>query len=77
MNEMERGILPNYSSPGIEINERVTPDGIIVSIISDDYKGFVDSLLEIKDGGEKRFIKYGPNKSVIVNIINKTSSKRL
>jgi hypothetical protein len=73
----DHGIYPRFSEAGFEISERVTPDGIVVSIIVSNYKRFIDSLLEIKGGGKKSFTKHDLNRSVIVNIINADASKIL
>ena len=65
------GILPEYNEPNIVMREIVGPHGeIILSLIVKDYKGFIDSLLSIKEGGQKTFIRYDSERKLTLKIVN-------
>ena len=64
------GILPNSNDTNVELKEMIGPNSIHISVVVKDYKAFIDSLLEIKEGGRKRFIKYNPKTEIQINIIN-------
>ena len=60
---------PVHSTPNIYLDESVTPDKIIFSLRVNDFKRFIDSLLTIKHGGRKTFIRNG-ERQLELRIIN-------
>lgn len=69
----ETGIMPTYNVPNIQMLERLTPDGSQVTLLVNDLRGFIDSLISLKPGDQKDFIRYG-ERTTVLKIVNFDSS---
>jgi hypothetical protein len=61
---------PEHSIPHIYLDEMVTPDKIIFTLRVNDFHNFIESLLEIKEGGRKTFKRQNHERRLELRIIN-------
>jgi len=70
-------LTPQYDVPNVELTAVVSSDVVNLTLYVGDYKGFMDSLLSIKEGGKKRFTRFLNDKTITLNIINTEARKIL
>jgi len=71
--ENEHGIFLKYNVPNISIVEKVEASShdISVSLIVNDFVGFINSIKEIREGGSRNFIRYDDKgRKVAISIVN-------
>ena len=70
------GLNPQYNMPQIKMSSVVGPTSVEISLYSEDYKSFIESLLSIKEGGKKTFSRVVDGNVIIkLEIINAEASK--
>ena len=71
------GLFPQYDVPNIEMTSEIGPNHSVLTLYVGNYKGFIDSLLSIKEGGQKTFKKYTPGGTLTLKIVNAEAGKIL
>ena len=62
--------FPTKNDPNVEMVLRLGPGMAKMKLLVEDYKLFIDSLLEIKSGGSKIFFQQDGNTILEVEIVN-------
>ena len=68
---------PQYNVPNIEMTAIVSSEVITFNLYVGDYRGFIDSLLLLKEGGQSRLTSFANDKTITLNIINAEANKTL
>ena len=69
---------PEYNVPHIHLDETISPDGLILTLRVGDFHSFLESLLDIKDGGQRIFQRQNYLRRLELRIVNiKNDVKKL